>query len=230
MKFRRSSIQIEAKFDTHGFRHLLQKIAQNNDAIPLNHSLKQDIATTIWWLEYNKHTLVVKRYNTQNLWHTIRRSFRRSRARNCWNMSKIFEQSGVNTPARIAVIQEWMGPFKLRSWFVSQYIHGIDLDHYLYAREHNQHPEEKRIKTVYDAASRLFKNLKAHRLTHGDLKATNILLSEDKLYLIDLDAAHQYRFGPGLKRARLKDWHRFMKNWQRQAEVQRIFETIQAKN
>lgn len=207
----------------------MQKIAQDNATTPRGQTLKQDIATTIWRLGFGTQALVVKRYNTQNLWHAVRRSFRQSRARNCWEMSEIFEQSGIHTPARVAFIQEWLGPFKLRSWFINQYINGVDLDQYLYARESGQHPEEKRIKSVYDDVSEVFKNLDTHRLAHGDLKATNILLSEDKLYLIDLDAARQYKLRPGLKRARRKDWRRFMKNWQRQAEVQRIFETIKTK-
>ena len=196
----------------------------------LENILKQDIATTIWRLQHDTQALVVKRYNTQNLWHAIRRSFRRSRAWNCWDMSKIFLQSSINTPDRVAVIQEWLGPFKLRSWFINQYVNGVDLDQYLYARVSDRHPEEKRIKSVYDDVSSLFENLSTHRLAHGDLKATNILLSENKLYLIDLDAAQQYNLGPGLKRAQRKDWYRFMKNWQRQAEVQRLFETIKPLN
>lgn len=213
-------------FDTPELRHLMGKIALDDADPPLDHMLKQDIATTIWRLEYGTQILVVKRYNTQNSWHAIRRSFRRSRARNCWNMSKIFEQSGIYTPDRVAVIQEWLGPFKLRSWFINQYIDSVNLDQYLYAREPDQQPEEKRIKNVYDNVSNVFKNLNTHRLAHGDLKATNILLAEDKLYLIDLDAAQQYKPGPSLKRARRKDWRRFMKNWQQQAEVKRVFETI----
>jgi len=217
-----------AEFDTPEFRSVLKQIILDISATSLENTLKQDIATTIWRLEHDAQALVVKRYNTQNLWHAIRRSFRRSRARNCWDMSKIFMQSGINTPARIAVIQEWLGPFKLRSWFINRYVDGVDLDQYLYARSSHRHPEAKRIKNVYDDVVSLFKNLSIHRLAHGDLKATNILLSEDKLYLIDLDAAHQYKFWPGLKRARRKDWRRFMKNWQRQAEVQRLFETIKA--
>lgn len=226
MRFCRFSIQIATEFDTQELRSWLEKIAQDNIAPPLEHTLKQDIATTIWRQEYGAQILVIKRYNTQNIWHAIRRSFRRSRARNCWNMSKIFALADINTPARVAVIQEWLGPFKLRSWFVNQHINGVDLDNYLYAREPHKIPKEKQIKKVYDGINSLFENLKIHRLKHGDLKATNILLSENKLYLIDLDAAHQYNFSPGLERAQRKDWLRFMKNWRQQTEVQRRFETI----
>lgn len=187
---------------------------------------KRDIATTIWRLDYNAHALVVKRYNTRNTWHAIRRCFRRSRAKNCWEMSKVFTRSGISTPPGVAIIQEWLGPLKLRSWFINQYVQGEDLDHYLHARSSDRQPGANKIEFVYDKVRQLFENLRSHRLAHGDLKATNILLADDKLYLIDLDAAHQYKFGPGLQRARHKDWARFMKNWQYQREVQYAFKTI----
>ncbi len=188
--------------------------------------LKEDRATTVWQQRFGEQDLIVKRYNTRGRWHAIRRAFRRSRAENCWIMSRVFNQSSIHTPERIAVIQEWLGPFKLRSWFINQYIDAIDLDTFLYARTSEHKPDNARIQSVYNDVQQLFSHLEQHQLAHGDLKATNILLFDQTLYLIDLDAAQQYRFKPGLTRARRKDWQRFMKNWRLQPKVAQQFQSI----
>jgi len=227
LKIKRYNFDIVPQFDTPDFRQLLHDLIREQQPSP--HSLKQDIVTSVWRIEVphqtGTHSLIVKRYNTQNLWHTIRRSFRQSRAENCWKLTQLFDDSGLRVAPRVAVIQEWWGPFKQRSWFVNQYMSSVDLLGYL-IDPLSPGREASRLSELVSEMSDIFKRLKQHRLSHGDMKATNILLCNGNLFLIDLDAAQQHRYGFTLKRARRKDRRRFMKNWRDQPEIYAAFDII----
>ena len=51
-------------------------------------------------------------------------------------------------------------------------------------------------------------------ISHGDLKATNILLSDQGPVLIDLDAMRQHKTESTYQQAARKDINRFLRNWQ----------------
>jgi tRNA A-37 threonylcarbamoyl transferase component Bud32 len=54
----------------------------------------------------------------------------------------------------------------------------------------------------------IFVNLQRAGLTHSDTKASNFIISDDRVFLIDLDAMVE-----GTKR-RKKDLERFLQNWE----------------
>ena len=66
-----------------------------------------------------------------------------------------------------------------------------------------------------------------HRITHGDLKATNILIDEDaNPHFIDIDASQIHRSKASYLKARQKDEARFQKNWVDDPNARKIFQTI----
>ena len=140
-------------------------------------------------------------------------------------MVSLFTRAGIFTAPNVAVIQEWLGPFKLRSWFISEYIEGALLVHYManQADASLPHPQLDALKAN---TVNLFQSLRAKQLSHGDLKASNIILSENRLYLIDLDAARAHKNKYSFLRAHQKDQARFMKNWVSNAYTQQLFEPL----
>ena len=56
--------------------------------------------------------------------------------------------------------------------------------------------------------------LRHERISHGDLKASNILLSSRGPVLIDLDAMRQHKTESTYQQAARKDINRFLRNWQ----------------
>lgn len=63
------------------------------------------------------------------------------------------------------------------------------------------------------------------RITHGDLKATNFIFSEDRLLVIDLGAMRTHlRAGPMFCRRFKKYCHRLLQNWQDLPEVEKKFQ------
>ena len=221
--FKRYRYRIVPEYDQPEFRRLLERIAQ--DQLEEKRSLKEDSAASVWRTRYNSRDLVIKRYNTQGIWHAIRRSFRKSRAENCRKMTDRFKDAGIYTAPNVAVIQEWAGPFKLRSWFICGYVEGNMLVAY-FKKKGERNLTLAELTRLKSAVADLFEKLRFHHLSHGDLKASNILLSQGTLCLIDLDAACAHKNKVLFKRAHKKDRLRFMKNWQQRPDIRLVFEQL----
>jgi Protein kinase domain. len=76
---------------------------------------------------------------------------------------------------------------------------------------------------VADEISRVLDTLVSHNIEHGDLKATNVLIHEAGIGLLDLDAVCFYRSRFWFRWRANKDRARWMKNWQGQPIVGRLF-------
>lgn len=216
--------QLDPRVESADFRQMLEHIAL--DRFTYVKEFKDDGTTTVSLASLGDHHYIVKRYNTKNKLHLLRRFFQRSRAQNCWNMSEVFTQAGIHTAHRTAIIQETLGPLKLRSWFISEYVEADDLFRFLDKIENQDHAKRRYTRLKNDI-NQLFLRLTTHRLSHGDMKASNILVFNDQVYLIDLDAAHQHTLEAPFKRASRKDWARFMKNWQSHAKLHDLFAPLQ---
>ncbi|MBL4674259.1 MAG: phosphotransferase [Arenicella sp.] len=195
------------------------------NAKPLNQLLldtdlafKHDRTTTVSRVELAGEAMVLKRYNPRNQWHKIKRALRRSRARRCWQMSYAFSEAGLNVAAPILMLEDRFGPFRLNAYFVNEFLEGQELRILLPSMNRAQQLK------VADAVNDAFEKLKAARLTHGDLKASNLMWSDDRLFFIDLDAAQQHRNPVTWLKGHNKDRKRFLKNWQGDSQLLAIFD------
>ena len=69
----------------------------------------------------------------------------------------------------------------------------------------------------------LLTTLKHNRLRHGDLKADNLWVHNQHVYLLDLDSLRSYRTTLFFKRAFEQDMKRFFDNWQDTPTLQQQF-------
>lgn len=182
--------------------------------------LKHDGTTTVAVVGDARHEWVIKRYNTKNRWHAVRRLLRTSRAVNCWRAAEWLRQAGIDTARPVAVLEErrWRH-LRGRSYFISRYIGGETLDAVL-DREPNT--------ALIEQASRIVRRLHAGGIVHGDLKATNFVVSGERIHLLDLDATRQAS-GRGLEYGRRRDLDRFLRNWQQRPDLYRRFEMALAR-
>jgi tRNA A-37 threonylcarbamoyl transferase component Bud32 len=194
------------------------------NAKSLNHLLldtstafKHDRTTTVARVLLSGHAMVLKRYNPRNQWHKIKRALRRSRARRCWNMSYAFSEAGLNVATPIMMLEDRFGPFRLDAYFVNEYLEGQELMTLLPTMTETQRQQ------VADAIEDAFEKMKMARLTHGDLKASNLMWSDDKLFFIDLDAAQQHRNPVTWLKGHSKDRKRFLKNWENDKQLLALF-------
>lgn len=202
-----NTVVCQAGYDTPGIKDLLSHI----DAAfthPLK-ILKNDPTSTVILVEIEGVLRVIKRTNTRHWTQVLRRWFSRSRGEKNWHNAQVLYQRGIKTFEPIAYIEERWGPLKGRSYFVSSYVDGmLAFDFFM---NHNY-------ASGWDEAAQniaaLIQGLATHRISHGDLNLSNIILVNKQPWLIDLDCMRCHRFGWSFKLAARREWQRFHKNWQ----------------
>jgi tRNA A-37 threonylcarbamoyl transferase component Bud32 len=174
--------------------------------------LKLGGGTTVVRLEINGHAVVVKRYNRGGFWRHLKRCWRMSRARKAWLNGYHLRALGIDTPRPLAFIEERRGLLCDRSWLVTEYVDGGNILELMARHEEDQPPA-----AVGNALKRLFASLRRERITHGDMKGTNLIWQDSKIWLIDLDGMKVHRKTFAWERAWLKNRTRLLRNWDKKS-------------
>lgn len=199
------------------------KLLQNPDtffADTETTSLKLGRSSTVVKVKIDNHTLVIKRYNMKNFWHWLRRCLRPSRAASCWRIAHYLHLKGVATAKPVAFIEKRLLGLRHKSYFIMEAVEGPSAKDYFaqYDKENIVFVQvAKRIMALINQLAEL-------RMTHGDLKATNILIHHDKPVLIDLDGVREYRNSMLFQHALHQEIKRFMKNWEDTPSIQSLFQ------
>ena len=72
----------------------------------------------------------------------------------------------------------------------------------------------------------VLKQLAHCRISHGDMKGNNFILSTQGATVIDLDAMKQHKHESGFQRAQRRDLRRFMRNWEACPETAAMFDQL----
>ena len=178
--------------------------------------LKNGRSSTVIRVPLDGMDMVIKRYNLKNLWHRIRRCLRSTRAANCWRLAQKLQLFYINTAKPIAFVENRFMGLRGTSYFVSAFVPGKNAHDYF-----QQHPTDI---TMIKKISRLLKNLAKCDITHGDLKASNILIDEhNQPLLIDLDGAREHVSLASLNSAWRREIQRFYANFKEMPEVEKGF-------
>jgi len=172
--------------------------------------LKKGRSSTVIRVSMDGHDYVIKRYNIKNWWHWMRRCLRTTRAKKCWRIAQKLRLFGIHTARPVAYIENNIAGVRGKSYFVTEYVTGSNVNDYL---QQNQADNLKQNSMVTKVCS-LLSSLKKMAITHGDLKMTNLLVSqESEPVLIDLDGACEHRSVTILQRTSKKEWQRFLRNF-----------------
>jgi tRNA A-37 threonylcarbamoyl transferase component Bud32 len=171
--------------------------------------LKNDVTSTVVVLEVDNQLLVVKRANTKDWMHMIRRLFSSSRAKKNWRNSLKLLKIGIPTFTPVALIEECFGFLNGRSYFICTYIEGIDALHYFAC---GAKPQPIWRNVAVNIANMLQK-LADNKLSHRDLNLSNILVIDNQPWLIDLDSMRHHWCDISAKKGALREQKRFMENW-----------------
>jgi len=157
---------------------------------------------------------VVKRYNLKSLGHRLRRFWRPSRAWHSWRNAQRLCLWGVPTPRPVALLEHRFGWLRGRAWYVCDWVPGESLAAVLPAAD------AARRQVLLGRLCELLKTLARLRLSHGDLKATNLLVDRDnQLILLDLDALRRHRRPAAFERAFARGIARLRANWAADADL-----------
>jgi len=111
----------------------------------------------------------------------------------------------IATPKPLAYIEQYKGKLIWKSYLVTEYVNGQKL--YDFLRDGKTGQEQRSIVTrqVKDLLDKMGKN----RITHGDLKHTNILITDNGPVLTDLDGMKAHKCTWIYRPRRRKDLRRF---------------------
>jgi len=133
---------------------------------------------------WNGKDITVKRYNHKGLIHSLRHTIKRSRARRGWLHAHRLSMLNISTPKPLAYIEQRKGVLVWKSYLVTKYVDGRKLYDFLRDGKTSEEERSKLNQQVQELLERIGK----HRITHGDLKHSNILITANELTITDLDS------------------------------------------
>ncbi len=159
--------------------------------------IKDGNSATVFRLELGGELVVVKRYNVRSLGHRLRAWFR-PRSRRAWRNGHALRLLQIPTAEPLALLERHRGPFSAECHLLMRDLGVLDLA--TETRTSGWRPG--RLRQIVN----LFQQLAAAGLSHGDAKATNFLVHNDRVHLIDLDSLRPCR-------TLAIDIHRFLGNF-----------------
>ena len=173
-----------------------------------------------------KHTLtdgtqcVLKYYYPKNLAKKINYGLRGSRCMRSWIAAKVFSRLGIPTAAPM-MIHEQKGASGMtikQSFLACHLAQGIPL---------SDITDEETLQHVASQLDNAFTIMANYHISHGDLKANNIIVSNDgKIRFIDLDGVTIMSPKKKWIELRQRDQKRFLKNWSPDSAAYQIFTEI----
>lgn len=202
---RHKNSQYTGVFDRRIFEHydMAEFMAGLDKAMEAGKILKRGNTCFVSRIQVFGRDVVVKRYNHKGLWHSLRHTLKGSRAKKCWLFGHWLKCLEIPVAKPLAFIELRHCGIIRQSYILNDYINGLNIRDYVNQPDLDENTREQvRAKTFA-----LLGQIVEHRITHGDLKATNILICDDQPVLIDLDSMKYHRCG-----WLLKVYQRKMKN------------------
>ena len=184
--------------------------------------LKAGGSSTVVKLNIDGRYYVMKRYNVKSSSHWARRCLRPTRAATGWRLAQRLRLMGISTAKPVAFIEKRFMGLRGRSYLLMEYTGSEHAGEFFV----NHVEDQAGSQFVAQQMMALFEGLARLRITHGDLKMTNILIHKYKPLLIDLDGMHEHRTAKGFKRAFQQEIKRFMFNWRDNRTVYNMFELL----
>ena len=145
--------------------------------------MQNNFKNRIVFLEIGTAKAVVKIHNYKSTWHRIKRYFRRTRASTSWHYSFLFNENGIPTPRPIAYKETRIGPLRGDSYFIYEWVDGINGEEYFTKNKANPEIVEKAIDAIVD----MTRTIKKLGLIHGDIRLKNMVFRGEDLLLTDFD-------------------------------------------
>jgi len=133
---------------------------------------------------------------------------------------------GLNTPEPLAFIEEQKVGLKWRAWYICRFDESATCDEYYLHADSLTPAMVNNASAIVD----MFIKLRECRLSHGDFKASNLLMSAEMPSLIDLDSIKLNSNERSAERMWRRDINRFMDNWHERYDIYTQFKLAFSKH
>lgn len=181
-------------------------LAVINQAMTEGRLIKDDKAARIVRTIWHGRDIVIKRYNSRSPFRIIGNFIKGSRAKRTWFFSHLLTSIGLATAKPFAYLEERRFGLTIRSYIIMEHVKGPCLHHMLRQTDSVNNQSREALNAVRD----MLDTMARHRLSHGDMKHSNIILTSKGPVIIDLDAMKIYRMPMLAARAAGKDIRRFL--------------------
>lgn len=153
-----------------------------------NSWLKNNVKRTNCIIYANKKRYFIKRYNDKNLFDWFCKCpFRSSKAMRSFYYALKFDENGIETPKPLALVEERFFFLWTQTYLIFEYINAETLETYFQSQDINRIDFSEEIELILE-------KLYTNNLVHRDFNTRNLLVNNKKLYVIDLDDVHTYKF------------------------------------
>ncbi len=188
-----------------------QFIKDPDSFIEENKLIKRGNSSTVALIEIDGSNYVLKRYNMKSLGHRVSRSLRPSRAHQSWRNALVLKMLGISTPTPLLFMENRaLGLFRSTAYFLSEYVEGSNFGEEIEKGE----IDKARFEESIELFRNLFRTMHTYSISHGDTKASNFIVKEGELVVLDLDAMKRHQSRSSFSEKFSKDLKRFQKNWQ----------------
>jgi len=172
-----------------GFKHkmsedLLTLIQDEEALLSLGEVVKNEEGHLVVKIDLSGRSYFIKKYRIKNFFHMVRRLFRKTRARNSWEVLHWFHSVGIRTMQPVLMYEELGFTGTLNSVLVTEEIDGKRLDHKILEKE-------EPVKTA-SSLHNFFKRMHWIGFHHGDAKSSNFFISKNRLVVFDLDSSKRH--------------------------------------
>ena len=197
----------------------LASFLQDPDAwVNKGERLKDGNSATVVRLSLGGRFVVIKRNNIKHIGHCLQRCLRATRSRINWRNAHLLQFNGIATPEPIAFMETRWGPFRLRGYYVCAF---------------NEFPSAAKKYSLQQPTAQelawfeeLFTAMRMARIYHGDLKASNLFVTDKGISLVDLDSMKECSAKTNMRGLLQKDRRRFLDNWKDKPEQLKVFAGI----
>jgi len=163
---------------------LLTLIQDEEALLSLGDVIKNEEGHLVVKIDLSGRSYFIKKYRIKNFFHMTRRLFRKTRARNSWEVLHWFRSVGIRTMQPVLIYEELGIIGALNSVLVTEEIDGKRLDHKILEKE-------EPVKTA-SSLHNFFKRIQWIGFHHGDAKSSNFFISKGRLVVFDLDSSKRH--------------------------------------
>jgi hypothetical protein len=200
----------------------VERLWNDPDELLKQQVLQDKLRCTVARVDESFGTFTWKRHSWGGAWRAVRRCLSRSTARKSWLDGRFLHERGVSTPQPRLFLERRLGPFKGRSYLLTDFVPGTSLYRYMRFR----HPSADEIDDFAQQTAAIWQRLADLQIQHNDFQTENLLVDpRGKLWLIDLERLCRNQAGERARRKQISDLDRLLhpRNWRAKPESAAVF-------